>query len=358
MEVVIWQLFVIGTVFVAYVAKGKKAAFWVSLAWTVWTIVAVFMLPFVLVQLIFCWGTYFVCNWIASLVSRLRGKDREIDELKRRVEDVLSSSGVSDRQAQVLKEALSSARVSLEVVSGSEHFVVLKRALSEAKSSVCVLSGWLGSPLLDSTVQNRFRAALSRGVRIYLGFGWESSTAGHEMTPVAQSALSFLRSFDPSRVVVAQFANHEKVLVVDEAYCVIGSNNWLSNAAFRNSERSVLVRIPSFATEESRRVRAIVEKHRRASTNSATPEARSPPANSNAELYEHAKAKTERTAASSGTSMASAALPTTYIVVTGDTLANIAKRFYGDPNKWNKIYDANKDKIRDYQAGQTLTIPP
>jgi phosphatidylserine/phosphatidylglycerophosphate/cardiolipin synthase-like enzyme len=60
---------------------------------------------------------------------------------------------------------------------------------------------------------------------------------------------------------VAKFANHEKVLVVDDAYCIIGSNNWLSNSAFRNSERSVLVRIPSFTSEEAKRVEAIVRQH-------------------------------------------------------------------------------------------------
>ena len=50
-----------------------------------------------------------------------------------------------------------------------------------------------------------------------------------------------------------------------------------------------------------------------------------------------------------------------YTVVKGDNLSKISKQFYGDPNKYPKIFDANKpmlthpDKI---YPGQLLRIPP
>ena len=48
----------------------------------------------------------------------------------------------------------------------------------------------------------------------------------------------------------------------------------------------------------------------------------------------------------------------TYTVQPGDNLSKISKQFYGDPNKYKKIVDANKledpDKIK---AGQQLIIP-
>lgn len=50
-----------------------------------------------------------------------------------------------------------------------------------------------------------------------------------------------------------------------------------------------------------------------------------------------------------------------YTVVRGDTLSKIAKQFYGDPNKYPAIFEANKpmlthpDKI---YPGQNLRIPP
>ena len=45
---------------------------------------------------------------------------------------------------------------------------------------------------------------------------------------------------------------------------------------------------------------------------------------------------------------------------TGDSLSKIAKRFYGDGNRWQKIFDANRDQIKDpdlIKPGQKLKIP-
>lgn len=53
--------------------------------------------------------------------------------------------------------------------------------------------------------------------------------------------------------------------------------------------------------------------------------------------------------------------PKTYNLKSNDKLYNIAKRFYGDGEKWKKIYEANKKIIGPNPniiiAGQVLTIP-
>jgi nucleoid-associated protein YgaU len=49
-----------------------------------------------------------------------------------------------------------------------------------------------------------------------------------------------------------------------------------------------------------------------------------------------------------------------YTVVKGDSLSQIAKHLYGDAQKWRKIYDANRDQIKNpdlIYPGQTFTIP-
>ncbi len=50
----------------------------------------------------------------------------------------------------------------------------------------------------------------------------------------------------------------------------------------------------------------------------------------------------------------------TYTVQAGDTLSKIAKDFYGNANEYNKIFQANRDKLSSpdkIQAGQELAIP-
>ena len=50
-----------------------------------------------------------------------------------------------------------------------------------------------------------------------------------------------------------------------------------------------------------------------------------------------------------------------YEVVSGDSLSKIAKREYGNANEWKRIFEANKDLIKDPDKifpGQKLKIPP
>jgi nucleoid-associated protein YgaU len=50
----------------------------------------------------------------------------------------------------------------------------------------------------------------------------------------------------------------------------------------------------------------------------------------------------------------------TYEVKAGDTLSKIAKREYGKADEWNRIFEANKDILKDPNKifpGQKLKIP-
>jgi nucleoid-associated protein YgaU len=63
---------------------------------------------------------------------------------------------------------------------------------------------------------------------------------------------------------------------------------------------------------------------------------------------------------SGSSSTAPSASEQTYTVVKGDSLSKIAKRFYGDAQQWHKIYEANKDQIKNpdlIHPGQTFRIP-
>lgn len=49
-----------------------------------------------------------------------------------------------------------------------------------------------------------------------------------------------------------------------------------------------------------------------------------------------------------------------YTVAKGDNLSKIAKHFYGNANEWKRIFEANRDILKDPDKifpGQTLKIP-
>jgi nucleoid-associated protein YgaU len=49
-----------------------------------------------------------------------------------------------------------------------------------------------------------------------------------------------------------------------------------------------------------------------------------------------------------------------YSVQPGDSLSKIAKKFYGNSNDWKRIFEANRDRIKNpdlIQPGWTLKIP-
>jgi nucleoid-associated protein YgaU len=66
--------------------------------------------------------------------------------------------------------------------------------------------------------------------------------------------------------------------------------------------------------------------------------------------------KTQTAAASAG----GATSTRTYTVKPGDTLSKIAQEVYGSANEYNRIFEANRDKLQSadkIQPGQELVIP-
>ena len=50
-----------------------------------------------------------------------------------------------------------------------------------------------------------------------------------------------------------------------------------------------------------------------------------------------------------------------YVVKSGDSLSKIAQHEYGNANEWKRIYEANRDILKDpdkIYPGQKLKIPP
>ena len=63
---------------------------------------------------------------------------------------------------------------------------------------------------------------------------------------------------------------------------------------------------------------------------------------------------------SSSTAPSTPSASRTYVVAKGDSLSKIAQHFYGDAQQWKRIFEANREHIKDpdlIHPGQTLQIP-
>ena len=79
-----------------------------------------------------------------------------------------------------------------------------------------------------------------------------------------------------------------------------------------------------------------------------------------ADLEAKLKAKQPKAAPKSAPEAAPEATPEIYVVQPGDSLSKIAKEVLGDMSRWQEIFEANKDQIKDpnlIQVGQKLIIP-
>jgi uncharacterized protein YidB (DUF937 family) len=73
-----------------------------------------------------------------------------------------------------------------------------------------------------------------------------------------------------------------------------------------------------------------------------------------------ARPKADFSNVKAGSSQAPAPQEEVYTVVAGDSLSKIAKRSYGDANQWRRIFEANRDQIKNpdlIQPGWRLRIP-
>ena len=122
-----------------------------------------------------------------------------------------------------------------------------------------MLSGWATSYAIDDESRSLLRACLTRGVRVYIGYGYKKKNdskpaAGYEIE--ANNSLKKLQEWCAEerldgRLHIFYFPNHAKTLIVDDKYAINGSFNWLSNkGSSQNEERSWIIYDWDFVTSE------------------------------------------------------------------------------------------------------------
>ena len=102
------------------------------------------------------------------------------------------------------------------------------------------------------------------GVSIRIGYGWQNTQGAHNADKDSKDAFKRLQTLNqdyPNQLRIAEYATHEKLLIVDSNTVVFGSANWLSNRKYKNSERSVVIEDPTLACLEQERAQTLIEQY-------------------------------------------------------------------------------------------------
>ncbi len=146
-----------------------------------------------------------------------------------------------------------------------DHRAVLERALREAREEIIIISPWMNRRTCDDDLCDLLAQALKRGVRIRIGYGITERVgdldAGRNRTNAQKVIRAIATAVDlhtpPERARLLDIQRtgdtHQKILVCDRSFGVLGSFNWLSYRGERDreyrNETSILLRDPASVTE-------------------------------------------------------------------------------------------------------------
>ncbi len=163
--------------------------------------------------------------------------ERERQELERRVLQLQEELRSASLERDNLQQQLQVASVGeVRVVRTEEHRELLERALREAQEEVIVISPWMNRHTVDHALCTLIRQALTRGVKVRIGYGYmHERTAGEaeRSQRLANEVIHRLREYQRNlRPELLEIVNvrgtHEKVLICDDQFGVATSFNWLS----------------------------------------------------------------------------------------------------------------------------------
>ena len=140
--------------------------------------------------------------------------------------------------------------------------MALESAIVDSQSTLYILSGWVSSSIIKGHIVSLIKKALGRGVNLYIGYGYEFK-GEHKRSKNAEEALKILEQIEletdnRGKLYINEFPNHEKIILVDNKYIICGSNNWLSNRYFFNSENSYKIFDQQLVLSEGSRIKKLI----------------------------------------------------------------------------------------------------
>ena len=129
-----------------------------------------------------------------------------------------------------------------EVVTGDAHKVELENALQNCRLELLIASGFLCSYVVNEVFKRKLEATLARGVAVTLVFSDARSHSNWHASGYS-AALKMLEDLSAKHgnLRLIQKNTHQKGMVVDQQYAIVGSFNFLCNDSVNKEETSTKV---------------------------------------------------------------------------------------------------------------------
>jgi hypothetical protein len=119
----------------------------------------------------------------------------------------------------------------------------MKSAIRDSRKSLFITSGWISSVVIQKKMLELLKAAIQRGVKIYLAYGFvDHRLSEHKESEPAKTALRKLKELSKEtskaegELNVVKFDNHTKIIIVDADYIIHSSKNWLSTKMYSKND--------------------------------------------------------------------------------------------------------------------------
>jgi|TARA_B110000259_G_C13963422_1_gene381606 hypothetical protein len=261
MEAVIWNILIILSILAAY-KFSKKVGIGFSIFWIIWTVIQLWG-PLQIIQLLGVgFSSYIGFNFsknIAKKDKKIKEQDEEINELSAIISEFEKDKIRVDNEN--LNQTIDTMNPNdiITIDSNMKHVEYLSSALKKSQNQIIILSGWANSYVLNFDFREKLKIALSKGVNIYIGYGYKSYSENvlkqHEEQ--AKKDLKNLQEWTKTQetdgsLFINYYPTHSKILICDYDFAINGSFNWLSNSGgAQNDERSWIVSDKTFIQSES-----------------------------------------------------------------------------------------------------------
>lgn len=202
----------------------RKLGVAAAIGWTLWSLATLGEPLFLAAQIFTAWMSWYGTQFFL--------KQKQLAD---------STPSTADNQrASTRRNATQSA-----LVHNRAHQEELTHALKIVRKELVIVSGWLSDRVVNDQFCDLLTSALKRGVNVHIAYGASDRDGQHTLSDTALKALERLKETGKQsrkgRLTIVDRKSHEKCLIVDKRYAIVGSFNWLANAHYRDRETSLKV---------------------------------------------------------------------------------------------------------------------